>query len=328
MSLAAATANLAPFRFSTDDVPPSDRIAIWREVLGRVHLRLDVEPVGEQPLRATVEQHSWSSVSFYFSETTSIRASRTPELIRDGNGDFRLLRVEGGRCQLASNGVSDEINAPDSALLSSEVVSTIRYLGLCSLTSIRIRRECLAAAVPGVEDQPIQRIPGARPPLRLLAGYVDSLRRGGPIADPILAHRVAQHVVELTALALRPAKDTQARAAGAIREARLAAIRADVLANLSQVRLSAKTLAQRHGITDRSIHLLFEETGQTFGRFVLEERLKCAFKLLTDPSCAKRITDIASEVGFGDLSTFNRAFRLHFGDTPSGIRRSPRGMEK
>ena len=34
-----------------------------------------------------------------------------------------------------------------------------------------------------------------------------------------------------------------------------------------------------------------------------------------------RIGDLAIHVGFAEHSTFNRAFRRRFGDTPTGVRR-------
>src|SRR5688572_33466017 len=39
-------------RFSTDDLPERDRFAIWREVLGRTMMRLDVERVPEHPFHS------------------------------------------------------------------------------------------------------------------------------------------------------------------------------------------------------------------------------------------------------------------------------------
>ena len=43
--------------------------------------------------------------------------------------------------------------------------------------------------------------------------------------------------------------------------------------------------------------------------------------MLMDPACdAMRISDIAFAVGFGDLTTFNRAFRRRYGDTPRALR--------
>ena len=45
--------------------------------------------------------------------------------------------------------------------------------------------------------------------------------------------------------------------------------------------------------------------------------------MLTDLRLAQRsISSVAFEVGFGDLSYFNRAFRRCYGATPSEVRRS------
>jgi AraC-like DNA-binding protein len=54
---------------------------------------------------------------------------------------------------------------------------------------------------------------------------------------------------------------------------------------------------------------------------VLGRRLAYAHRLLADPRSAhRRISDIAFEAGFGDLSRFNKAFRRQYGVTPSDVR--------
>lgn len=51
------------------------------------------------------------------------------------------------------------------------------------------------------------------------------------------------------------------------------------------------------------------------------QRLILAHRMLTDPRCScDKISTIALDAGFGDLSYFNRVFRRHFGDTPSDVR--------
>jgi AraC-like DNA-binding protein len=77
------------------------------------------------------------------------------------------------------------------------------------------------------------------------------------------------------------------------------------------------------GVTPRYVHLLLEESGQSFTYHVLEQRLEKAVALLRDPRMRRRkIADIAAEAGFTDLSYFNRAFRRKYGATPSDIRRA------
>lgn len=69
------------------------------------------------------------------------------------------------------------------------------------------------------------------------------------------------------------------------------------------------------------MHELFETDGTTFTQFVLLERLDRVYRLLRDSRLAgQRISSIAYDVGFGDLSYFNRAFRRRYDATPSDIR--------
>ncbi|HYU13514.1 MAG TPA: helix-turn-helix transcriptional regulator [Stellaceae bacterium] len=92
--------------------------------------------------------------------------------------------------------------------------------------------------------------------------------------------------------------------------------------------LSLGEVAGRLGISPRSVQALFEADGTTFSRFVLEERLLRAYRLLTGRlSAGRSVTAVAFEVGFNDLSYFNRTFRRRFGLTPSEARaaRGPRG---
>ena len=64
-----------------------------------------------------------------------------------------------------------------------------------------------------------------------------------------------------------------------------------------------------------------EEEGTTFSQYVLGQRLMRAHRILTDPRFVDRsITSVAFDVGFGDLSYFNRAFRRCYGGTPSEVR--------
>jgi AraC-like DNA-binding protein len=58
---------------------------------------------------------------------------------------------------------------------------------------------------------------------------------------------------------------------------------------------------------------------------VLGQRLAQAYRMLSDPRYVDRkISGIAFEAGFGDLSYFNNAFRRRFGMTPSDVREAAR----
>jgi AraC-like DNA-binding protein len=60
-------------------------------------------------------------------------------------------------------------------------------------------------------------------------------------------------------------------------------------------------------------------------KFVLDARLCRVHRMLGDFRCAARtIGTLAFEAGFGDLSSFNHAFRRQYGATPSDVRAAAR----
>src|SRR5262249_19632154 len=102
--------------------------------------------------------------------------------------------------------------------------------------------------------------------------------------------------------------------------ARLRAIKSDIVENFARADLSIGEIAARHGLTPRYVQMLFESEGATFSEFLLEQRLACAHRMLTDVRFAERsITSVAFDAGFGDLSYFDRAFRRGYGATPSEV---------
>ena len=141
---------------------------------------------------------------------------------------------------------------------------------------------------------------------------------------PELQRLVATHIHDLIALVVGATRDGHAIAEGrGIRAARLRAIMSDITANLSDCDLTVAAVAQRQRVTPRYLHKLFEGEELTFSTFVLGQRLSRAHRMLCDPRFGDRsISSVAFDVGFGDLSYFNRTFRRRYDATPSDIRHS------
>jgi AraC-like DNA-binding protein len=152
------------------------------------------------------------------------------------------------------------------------------------------------------------------------------LRDEGALQTAELQSLAVTHVYDLFALALGATREAAAIANGrGVRAARLRAIKADLAANLGRPALSINAVAARHGVTPRYVQMLFETDGTAFSQFLLGQRLALAHRMLTDPRFADRsIGSIAFDVGFNDLSYFNRTFRRRFGATPSDARAAAR----
>jgi AraC-like DNA-binding protein len=140
---------------------------------------------------------------------------------------------------------------------------------------------------------------------------------------PAMRQLLVAQLCDLVAAALGATQDAAAAAEGrGVRAARLRAIKTDIEANLTHGGdLAPSAVAQRQHVSDSYIRKLFEGEDTSFSEFVRYRRLLRAHRLLADPRRVEQsIASIAFEVGFGDLSYFNRAFKRFYGATPSEIR--------
>jgi AraC-like DNA-binding protein len=96
--------------------------------------------------------------------------------------------------------------------------------------------------------------------------------------------------------------------------------------HLHEADLSPQRVADRLGMSVRTLHWRFKQAGQTFGRWLRENRLDgCAVALRDPHQRTVNVSNIAYSWGFNDLSHFNKAFRARFNMTPREWRHEPRG---
>jgi AraC-like DNA-binding protein len=106
-----------------------------------------------------------------------------------------------------------------------------------------------------------------------------------------------------------------------LRSARLRTAKVYIVENSYRQDLSVGSVAAHLGVTSRYLQRLFEADGTTFSAFVLGQRLTRAYRMLCDSQFSDRpVGVIAYDVGFGDLSYFNRCFRRQYGVTPTEIK--------
>jgi AraC-like DNA-binding protein len=332
-AMASAAGGLTCFHFSTENLPRDQWLPIWHEVYGR-SLTRRIFTLPDSPLlrvHMTVQMlgrardHSSTGggvrlMRMSMSEGGTTR--RTPELLSDGNDDVILYIQETGRRMVSQLGREVTVGPRGGVLTSNADASTIVLPEAPRLVGIGLPRKLMMALAPGLEDAFVRPLPPNPSILRLLSSYLNVLDDEDTQCTPELQHAVATHIHDLCALVIGATRDATEIAAGrGLRAARLRAIKADIVRNLREGGVSVHALAVRHRLTARYIQRLFESEGTTLSRYVLGQRLGEAHRMLVDPRHADRaIATIAYDVGFGDLSTFNREFRRLFGATPSDVR--------
>jgi AraC-like DNA-binding protein len=319
-----------PFRrahISTRDFPERNRLAMWREIYGRGIANVDIEPIGDEPFHAEVSFNLLPNVSIAAGSRSPAHYCVTPELVGRGSKDMIVLSMLRSGTASATQFGQELISGIGSAsVLTPTDPSTSTMLTHGSFITVALSRPMIAALAPDYSQAFGRPIPDCSAALSLLIRYLDVVRAGDELTNPAIGQSVSDHIIDLAALALGTRGDyaEMARQRGA-KAARLAAIRSDILRTLGRNDLSTELIAARHGISPRYVRKLFEEDGSSFSAFVLGERVVKAHRMLIDRRYSHlNIAQIAHESGFGDISYFNRAFRRHFGATPSDFREAAR----
>lgn len=164
-------------------------------------------------------------------------------------------------------------------------------------------------------------LPVGMPGAALALGYAQLLAQQ-PVIPAALRSEAAAHLRDLLAGIIHPAVPAALPPEQvAVDVSRLALIERDILSRIDQPQLSLALIARLHHLTPRQVQRLFARKGTCFSDFLSSARLNRAHAMLADPGQrSRRVLEIALDSGFDDVSAFSRAFRRHFGLTPSEVR--------
>jgi AraC-like DNA-binding protein len=302
-----------------------DPIREWREDFARRWLSIDFRPLSDAPFRSSVKPILDDLRSARFGFTPGV-TFRDEGLVQDGDNSFSLLISQSRNLYVIHQGRDLRLGPGDATLLhvcrTGSVGSRedIRYI------AVMIPPPELAARSAHLHDAVMQRLPRRTEALQLLRAYLGALEKGRPGAWKEGRETIRQHVIDLAALAITPHGALGESGLSAVVAGRLNAALQHIEEHFDDPELSVAAVARSQGISPRYLHRLIEMRGTSFTARVNELRLQRAFILLTSARAnAHRVSDVALQVGFSDISHFNRLFRSRYGDTPSGVRGRPAG---
>jgi AraC-like DNA-binding protein len=314
------TADFVSQPFSTRGLPERMRLALWRDYFARGLVHAEVEPLSKAPFQADATLHAIGGLRRLALRGTSMRFMRLRANLADGDDSVGLIVCSPGKCQLSQRGREIDLRTGDAvALLHSEVATVTYFDG--SLLGLAVPRDALAERVTNVEKLTMRPVPHRTEALRLLMAYLKSTFNESVLAAPNLRDAVVAHILDLVAIAISACVPLGESSGSAVVAARHSAVLDYIATHFQEPGLSVRMVARCQGISPRYLQRLIASSGSSFTGHVNELRLQQALKLLTESNgSAQRISDIALEVGFSDVSHFNRLFRARFGDSPRNVR--------
>jgi AraC-like DNA-binding protein len=310
-----------PFSSAKGAAMAIDPIRDWREQYARCCLRVDFEPLPGTTFDASVKP--------IFPELGIIRTASSPGfvfrdegLLRDGNDSFELIVAQSQELNITHQGREIRLGPGDATIMQASATGRVgsrKRFGFLEVLVSSAEWETRGCRAGDAFMQHIGTNSGA---LKLLHGYIRSLEKSTSLAMSAEGRGIARrHMLDLMAVAVTSRRPIGESGLDAAKAAHTHAIFDHLASHFSDPELSLPKVAQSLQISPRYLQRLLETSGTSFTAHVNELRLKHAFMLLTAQDLSNvRICDIALEVGFSDISHFNRLFRSRFGDTPKGVR--------
>lgn len=310
-------------RWSTDDVPQSERLAYWLDAVCRNVEELEVR----SPMAASFNA---SLVSARCGEVVMNTIEATPqEVLRSGRA---IARSDSSRFFLRSTtdapwaaGQKDGLSRMlpgDCMLFDSKQPYKMHFPGSANLISLQLPVDWVESWLTHPEAHCGVRIDATIGWGKPLSSFVQRLSPQIASTPPLPARLMTDQLGSLLALG------TNDYAGHAIESGRTVAAFLRKATEILQRRyaeqgLTAQSIAGDLYVSERTLHRYFARSGTTFLQHLIKERMTVAERMLRDPRFDRiNVSEIGRRVGLSDPSHFIRVCRASLGLTPSTLRRS------
>ncbi|MEU5979970.1 helix-turn-helix domain-containing protein [Streptomyces sp. NPDC047315] len=323
--------------FDSADFSVSDRVDAWCEAVANSLSPNEIHIDRVEGFHASLRAVDLGDALVTGLTYASLRSRRTPRLIRQSDPEHYAV----GLVLSGQQGIEQQRSAASCTAGDLVVYSTSHPYD----TSVDVPRAAAASVVVQVPRAtvplPSRRVdrlmatplPGRDGVGGLLTGFLTSLATGSDPFPPADKQRLGGVLVDLITVWLAHHLDaTDQTPVDCRRRAQFLKITSFLQQHLNDPELTPATVAAAHHISLRSLHRLFQDHahGATVASTIRGLRLGGVRRDLTDPRLANRpIHAIATRWGFTRPADFTRAFRTHYGITPSDCRRlaDPQGAQ-
>lgn len=300
----------------------SNDLTTFREQICRHLFKVDFKIASEAPFSASIETLAGAP------EGMCIRCRHSPgamfrdrELVKDGVDSVSLIFVERGVGRFEQLGRELNVRQGGAALVRNYEPAAVGSHRPVSCVAVTLLSDKLRSADISTPDQLFARPWAETPALKLLRSYIGCL--SNIEASPEIAEAAGRHMVELVRIAAAEAETQPAHEE--LWQVRLAVALQTIARRFRDPDFDEQAAAAEQGISTRHLQKIFERACTRFTDCLNEARLEAAHRDILDPRYSEAtILRIAMDVGYCDVSYFNRLFVRRYGETPSQIRKRSR----
>ena len=308
--------------FSTADVHPRDRFALWHEVACKTVVGHDSQPQHRLAFEASIQCQDVAGMSVLVFQNSAMTVDRTHTHISQTPDDcvFVCQQLSGELC-LEQLGRQVILEVGDVTLVDAQHTYHGNFRPGSKLLALKVPRAALHARCGDLTMFLTQKASFGNGISRALSMQLFMLRHGTGISDASVLSAVREYTLDLIALSLlrggseeKPFYST----AGALA---LSKLRATIEMHLNDPQLNATAVAKGAGISVRYANALLANQGTSIIRLINERRLERCRTALIDPLQRHRtISDVAFGWGYSEISHFSKLFKRRFGMTPRDYR--------
>src|SRR5262245_2520893 len=117
----------APLRFSTDALPPRERVPFWREWFARKVVRVDVAPLSDENFAALATLRAWPGLRSISWVSAPALMARERAVVADGDDTVALLINLSGDTSATQRGREVALGAGDATVILHAEACTMTH---------------------------------------------------------------------------------------------------------------------------------------------------------------------------------------------------------
>lgn len=308
------------FIWDTAETRPLEQFSYYREAICQAFMNLTPESAVTLRFPAKVETIRLGAGAINrvaFPEHTVNR--RRADIAASSESCFYLNLKIAGRCRMLQGDREVSLSRGQVGIIDSDrELKLLHDRGpALAVASFWVPSRALRDRLPPSFDFEAERVSDDPYVGHLIVETARSLNSGALRMTEQDGVRLFGVLLDLVALSLSRRSRGQTAEAPCFADATALALRRTVHERLREQGLTVTAVANAVGISERYVHKLFERSGTTFSRYIVERRLDGAAADLKDPTLLDReIGTIAFDWGFSDLSHFTKRFKQRFGCRP------------